>query len=97
MPDEQVAPSDPVNFIPADVLFLQKVPDFKTPGQVINIVPSDSNNPENYLRYAAGITLQGVSGDQDTYCLVQFVTPYIWRVRYDPRNKDLKEYSNVNR
>jgi hypothetical protein len=88
-------PVDPVNFIPADTFF-QSVPEFLKPKQVISVISSSSTDKSDKLRYAAKVTLRGVSGDQDTICLVQFVTPQVWRVRYNPKFQDVAEYQDDN-
>lgn len=94
------APGDLLNFIPADVFFNSvkaSVPSYKTPVKAIKVESSalteKTNNP---LRYAAHITLQGVEGDASTHCLVQFVTPQIWRIRYNPKFTGVGDYPDTN-
>lgn len=88
------APEDPLNFIPADV-FYTSVPSFQRPGQVVDVQSSDSTDKSDPLRYAAHVSLQG-GGQSETHCLVQFVTPQIWRIRYNPKFSNVSEYSDVN-
>ncbi|CAM1508904.1 Fc.00g026430.m01.CDS01 [Cosmosporella sp. VM-42] len=89
------APKDPLNFIPADV-FYDSVPQFQKPGQVINVESSSSTDKSDPLRYAAHVSLQGIGQQPVTHCLVQFVTPQIWRVRYNPKFSNVGEYSDAN-
>ncbi|KAM0489552.1 hypothetical protein ACHAP8_012462 [Fusarium lateritium] len=88
-------PADPLNFIPAD-LFFPTVPGFRKPRVVVSVESSQSIKPGDKLRYAAHITLAGVNGDSGTHCLVQFVTPLIWRIRYDPKYTGLDDFDNTN-
>lgn len=89
------APRDPLNFIPADVFFAS-VPEFQHPSRVISVASSDSVT-DDPLRYAACIQLQGIGGGPDTYCLIQFVTPQVWRIRYNPKFTNVKDYPDANR
>lgn len=88
-------PEDKVNFIPAD-LFFPSVPTFEKPTQALSVVSSDSVKRTDPLRYAAHVTLQGVGGRSNSHCLVQFVTPQIWRIRYDPTFSDVSQYPDAN-
>ncbi|KAH7006487.1 glycosyl hydrolases family 31-domain-containing protein [Fusarium venenatum] len=88
-------PADPLNFIPAD-LFFPTVPGFRKPRDVVSVESSQSIKPLDKLRYAAHITLAGVNGDSETHCLVQFVTPLIWRIRYDPKYTSLNDFDSTN-
>ncbi|KAL5619805.1 hypothetical protein FOVSG1_002027 [Fusarium oxysporum f. sp. vasinfectum] len=88
-------PDDPLNFIPAD-LFFPTVPNFQKPTEVVAVESSESIKPSDPLRYAAHITLGGVNGDSQTQCLVQFVTPLIWRIRYDPKYTSLSDFEDTN-
>lgn len=88
-------PDDPLNFIPAD-LFFPTVPNFQKPTEVVAVESSESIKPSDLLRYAAHITLGGVNGDSQTQCLVQFVTPMIWRIRYDPKYTSLSDFEDTN-
>jgi len=89
------APMDPLNFIPADV-FYTSVPSFQQPKQVVNIVSSNSVDKTDLLRYAAHITLQGIDSNPNTHCLVQFVTPQTWRIRYNPKLSSVAAYPDAN-
>ncbi|KAF7546076.1 hypothetical protein G7Z17_g8689 [Cylindrodendrum hubeiense] len=89
------APNDPLNFIPADV-FCTTVPSFHKPGQVMNVISSDSTDRSDPLRYASHVLLKGPEQNPDTHCLVQFVTPQIWRIRYNPKFSNVGEYSDAN-
>ncbi|KAF4996639.1 hypothetical protein FGRMN_4385 [Fusarium graminum] len=88
-------PADPLNFIPAD-LFFPGVPKFNKPTTVVAVESSDSTNNKDPLRYAAHITLQGVDQDPNTHCLIQFVTPLIWRIRYDPKFTSIADFEDIN-
>ncbi|RKK84556.1 hypothetical protein BFJ71_g14509 [Fusarium oxysporum] len=88
-------PDDPLNFIPAD-LFFPTVPNFQKPTEVVTVESSESIKPSDPLRYAAHITLGGVNSDSQTQCLVQFVTPLIWRIRYDPKYTSLSDFEDTN-
>ncbi|KAJ3536576.1 hypothetical protein NM208_g6658 [Fusarium decemcellulare] len=84
------APADPLNFIPADV-FYRSVPGFKNPGDILDVKSSNSTAKTHPLRYAAHVSLQ-----DGTHCLVQFVTPQIWRIRFNPKFSKVDQYSDVN-
>ncbi|KAF5004990.1 hypothetical protein FDECE_8515 [Fusarium decemcellulare] len=84
------ASADPLNFIPADV-FYRSVPGFKNPGDILEVKSSDSTAKTELLRYAAHVSLQ-----DGTHCLVQFVTPQIWRIRFNPKFSKVDQYSDVN-
>jgi hypothetical protein len=88
-------PTDPLNFIPADV-FYTSVPSFEKPGQVVSVTSSNSTDKSDPLRFAAHVSLNGSGQNPATHCLVQFVTPRIWRIRYNPKFSDVGEYSDVN-
>ncbi|KAF5228687.1 hypothetical protein FAUST_10917 [Fusarium austroamericanum] len=88
-------PHDPLNFIPAD-LFFPTVPSFLKPRDVVSVKSTDSIKPDDLKRYGAHIVLAGVNGGSQTHCLVQFVTPLIWRIRYDPKYTSLEDFENTN-
>ncbi|KAL2882552.1 hypothetical protein SGCOL_001753 [Colletotrichum sp. CLE4] len=94
------APGDLLNFIPADVFFKSvkaSGPPYKTPIKAVKVESSASTHKANNpLRYAAHVTLQGVEGDVSTHCLVQFVTPQIWRIRYNPKFTAVEDYPDAN-
>lgn len=89
-------PVDPLNFIPADV-FYQNVPNFNKPSTVVNVESGSSGSSDDTdpLRYAAHITLKD-DGGSTSHCLVQFVTPLIWRIRYNPKFSDIGKYPDSN-
>ena len=89
------APNDPLNFIPADV-FYTSVPSFQQPKQIVSVVSSNSVDKTDPLRYAAHIALHGVGNNPGTHCLVQFVTPQIWRIRYNPKFSSVDNYPDAN-
>ena len=88
-------PTDPLNFIPADIFF-SSVPSFAQSQHVIDVESSDSVDKTDPLRYAAHITLSGAGGNQNTHCLIQFVTPQIWRIRYNPKFSGIDQYPDAN-
>ncbi|RKL21233.1 hypothetical protein BFJ68_g2502 [Fusarium oxysporum] len=85
-------PTDPLNFIPADVFF-PTVPNFTKPSEILTVESSASTSPSDPLRYAAHITLKG---EPNTHCLVQFASPQIWRVRYNPKYTAVSDYDDFN-
>ncbi|KLP23501.1 Uncharacterized protein LW94_8495 [Fusarium fujikuroi] len=85
-------PTDPLNFIPADIFF-PTVPNFTKPSEVLTVESSTSTSPSDPLRYAAHITLKG---EPNTHCLVQFASPQIWRVRYNPKYTAVSDYDDFN-
>ncbi|KAH9225626.1 glycoside hydrolase family 31 protein [Colletotrichum gloeosporioides 23] len=91
------APKDLLNFIPADVFYNQDVPNFEKSTKLLNVQSSTSelkdNNP---LRYAAQVSLSADDGTKPTQALVQFVTPQIWRIRYNPKFTKVEDYPNDN-
>ncbi|KXJ94870.1 glycosyl hydrolases family 31-domain-containing protein [Microdochium bolleyi] len=90
------APADPLNFIPADV-FYSSVPDFDKPGAVLDVQSSKSTEKTDPLRYAAHVSLAGASStDKASHVLVQFVTPEIWRIRYNPKFQNVTDYPDAN-
>ena len=93
------APADPVNFIPADVFFkgFYGSPQNQQP-QNVTVVSSNSIKPTDPLRYAADIKFQSTSGSttSETHCLLQFVTPQIWRIRYNPKFTSVTDYPDAN-
>ncbi|KAL9091937.1 MAG: hypothetical protein Q9165_004689 [Trypethelium subeluteriae] len=88
-------PADPLNFIPADIFFTS-VASFAQPDHVVKVESSDSVDKTDPLRYAAHLTLAATGGGQDTHCLVQFVTPQIWRIRYNPKFSSVSQYPDAN-
>lgn len=88
------APRDPLNFIPADVFFAS-VHEFQQPNHVLSVTSSDSVT-DDPLRYAAHVRLQGIGDGPETHCLVQFVTPQVWRIRYNPKFTSVGDYPDAN-
>ncbi|KAF5661454.1 alpha-glucosidase 2 [Fusarium circinatum] len=85
-------PTDPLNFIPADIFF-PTVPNFTKPSEILTVESTTSTSPSDPLRYAAHITLKG---EPNTHCLVQFASPQIWRVRYNPKYTAVSDYDDFN-
>ncbi|KAI1029481.1 hypothetical protein LB504_010760 [Fusarium proliferatum] len=85
-------PTDPLNFIPADIFF-PTVPNFTKPSEALTVESSPSTSTDDPLRYAAHITLKG---EPNTHCLVQFASPQIWRVRYNPKYTAVSDYDDFN-
>ncbi|KAI8226952.1 hypothetical protein K4K55_008238 [Colletotrichum sp. SAR 10_96] len=91
------APNDPLNFIPADVFYNQNVPGFQKSTNVLDVQSSTSESKDNNpLRYAAHVTLEGVNKGHNTHVLIQFVTPQIWRIRYNPKFQNVTDYPDAN-
>ena len=93
------APYDPVNFIPADVFFKSFYGSSQNQQPAIaTVVSSNSTKPSDPLRYAADIKFQSSSGSttSETHCLLQFVTPQIWRIRYNPKFNQVTKYPDAN-
>ncbi|KAJ3952934.1 hypothetical protein N0V92_010611 [Colletotrichum tropicale] len=91
------APIDPLNFIPADVFYTQKVPEFEESTKLLGVQSSTSEaKDDNPLRYAAQVSLAADNGTNTTQALVQFVTPQVWRIRYNPKFTDIDDYPDAN-
>ena len=82
--------NDPMRFIKAEEFFA-KSSNTKQPKSLITAQSSQSINPKDPLRYAALLTF-----DEGSTCLFQFVTPQLWRVRFDPAAKAATDYSDAN-
>lgn len=82
--------SDPMRFIKAEEFFA-KTPNAKGPDTLISVQSSQSIDPKDPLRYAAFLTF-----DEGSTCLFQFVTPQLWRLRFDPSAKTASDYSDAN-
>ena len=82
--------SDPMRFIKAEEFFA-KNPDPKGPKSLVDAKTATSKEKTDPLRYAALLTF-----DQGSTCLFQFVTPQLWRIRFDPTAKDVAKYSDDN-
>lgn len=84
--------NDPINFCTAEQYFSQ-LPSWKGPKEVTSISdtpPADIKVPASWH----GVTL---TFDDNTLCVVQFVRPTLWRVRYDTSVTDQNGYSDLNR
>lgn len=84
--------NDPINFCTAEEYFSQ-LPGWKGPKQITSIsdvAPADIKVPACWH----GVTL---TFDDSTLCVVQFIRPTLWRVRYDTSVKELNGYSDLNR
>ena len=82
--------SDPMRFIKAEEFFA-KTPTAHGPKSVISAQSSQTIDPKDHLRYAAFLTF-----DEGSTCLFQFVTPQLWRIRFDPSAKTPSDYSDAN-
>lgn len=82
--------SDPMRFIKAEEFFA-KTPSAKGPVSLSSIQSSQSIDPKDPLRYAAFLAF-----DDGSTCLFQFVTPQVWRLRFDPSAKTPSDYSDDN-
>ena len=82
--------ADPMRFIKAEEFFA-KTPNAKGPDTIISVQSSQFIDPKDPLRYAAFLTF-----DDGSTCLFQFVTPQLWRLRYDPSAKTPSDYSDAN-
>lgn len=93
------ATADPVNFIPADVFFKSFYGSSQNQQPAdVTVVSSNSTKPTDPLRYAADIKFQSTSGSTttETHCLLQFVTPQIFRIRYNPKFNQVTDYPDAN-
>lgn len=84
--------NDPINFCTAEEYF-QGIPNWTGPKQVNSI----SDTPPADTRVKDCWHGLNLSFDDDTLCVVQFIRPTLWRVRYDPAVKDKDGYSDLNR
>ena len=82
--------SDSMRFLKAEEFFA-KTPNAKGPKSLTSANSTQSIDPKEPLRYAALLTF-----DQGSTCLFQFVTPQLWRVRFDPSAKNASDYSDAN-
>lgn len=84
--------NDPINFCTAEEYFggISNWTGPKQVNSVSDVPPADIRVKESWH----GLTL---SFDDDTLCVVQFIRPTVWRVRYDPAVKDRDGYSDLNR
>lgn len=89
------APNDLLNFVPADIFF-PTVSNFDQAQEAVSVESSTSTKRSDPLRYAAHVTLRGTGQKVETHCLVQFVTPQIWRIRYNPKFNSLADFPDEN-
>ena len=82
--------SDPMRFMKAEEFFAD-LSSAKGPRTLISVQSSQSIEPTDPLRYAAFLTF-----DEGSTCLFQFVTPQLWRIRFDPSAKTASAYSDAN-
>lgn len=81
--------TDPLNFVRAEDFFLS-TQKFNGPTKIIaaqtTSYPAKNNEP---IILERGIAL---FFDDETICVIQFVRPSLWRVRYDPTITALNGY-----
>lgn len=82
--------SDPMRFVKAEEFFT-KLASANGPSTLVSAQTSMSNDPKDPLRYAAILTF-----NEGSTCLFQFVTPQMWRIRFDPSAKSASDYSDEN-
>lgn len=82
--------SDPMRFMKAEEFF-SNLSSARGPTILVNAQSSQSIDPTDPLRYAALLTL-----DEGSTCLFQFVTPQLWRIRFDSSAKTAAAYSDAN-
>jgi len=83
---------DPINFITAEEYY-QRAQGWAGPTRVTSLSqtpPATAPLPE----FWHGVTL---TFDDNTLCVVQFVRPTLFRVRYDPAVRDPGDYDDANR
>ena len=88
--DNMAGLSDSMRFLKAEEFFA-KTPNAKGPKSLTSAISTQSIDPKEPLRYAALLTF-----DQGSTCLFQFVTPQLWRLRFDPSAKNASDYSDAN-
>ena len=81
---------DPMRFMKAEEFFAN-LPSAKGPKVLISVQSSHSIDPTDPLRYAALLTF-----DEGSTCLFQYVTPQLWRIRFDPSARTASAYSDAN-
>lgn len=84
--------SDPLNFTKAEDYF-NEAKSWTGPKEIVEIIEQAPSNIEE-SGYWRGITLKF---DDGTFCVVQFVRPSVWRVRYDPSVTKADDYGDENR
>ena len=81
---------DSMRFVRAEEFF-SKISNAKGPKSVVDAQSSPSIDPKEPLRYAAFLTF-----DEGSTCLFQFVSPQLWRIRFDPAAKVASDYPDAN-
>jgi hypothetical protein len=92
---------DPIKFVKAEDFFNamnSTNSGWNSPKEVVNISSKppkdlDPDNP-NAADYYHGVT---VTFDDETLCVMQFIRPTAFRVRYDPAVRNSDEYGDENR
>jgi hypothetical protein len=90
---------DPIKFVKAEDYFTAMNEDsWKGPTKIVAITaeppkPLDPDNPEA-ADYYHGVTL---TFDDNTLCVIQFIRPTVFRVRYDPAVQNRDEYGDENK
>lgn len=82
--------SDPMRFIKAEEFFAKTL-NTSGPDSLSSVQSSQSIDPKDPLRYAAFLAF-----DDGSTCLFQFVTPQLWRLRFDPSAKSPSDYFDAN-
>ena len=88
--DNMAGLSDSMRFLKAEEFFA-KTPNAKGPKSLTSANSTQSIDSKEPLRYGALLTF-----DQGSTCLFQFVTPQLWRLRFDPSAKNASDYSDAN-
>jgi hypothetical protein len=82
---------DPIKFVKAEDYFTAMNEDsWKGPTEIVAI---DPDNPKA-ADYYHGVTL---TFDDNTLCVIQFIRPTVFRVRYDPAVQNRDEYGDENK
>lgn len=85
---------DPLRFCKAEEFFeASRSSGWKNPTTIVSAskyTPKDIQEKEHWH----GVVL---TFDDNTLCVVQFIRPTLWRLRYDPSVTDVNDYGDVNR
>lgn len=91
MPDTDF--HDPLNFILAEDFF-KSAREFNGPTRIESVqIARYPAQPPDPIVLERGIAL---FFDDNTICVIQFVRPTLWRVRYDPTIAELNGYRDEN-
>lgn len=82
---------DPINFITAED-FYSGAAKWNTPKTITKVHDRAPANIK-FKEYWHGVTLEF---NDNTLCVVQFIRPTLWRIRYDPAVILLDEYTDNN-